>query len=64
MSNVTAPQEKVALGIIDVDAKGQNGGTHYWATVTYHFKVTDTREDVIKKAIEAYDIVQKNLVRG
>lgn len=58
------PNEVVKMGVIDNDSKGQNGGTQYWVTQTIHFRITDSREDFLKKAAQAYDIVQNNLVKG
>jgi len=58
------PVEKVTMGVIDNDAKGQNGGTQYFVTQTIYFRVTDSREDFLKKAEETYNIVQNSLVKG
>jgi hypothetical protein len=56
------PEEGFKLGLIDIDAKGTLGGTHYWCTTTVHFKLTDSKEDFLKKAAIAYDHVQKSLL--
>jgi hypothetical protein len=53
--------EKISIRIHDLDPKGENKGTEYFCTASFYFKVTDTREDVIKKLIEGFDIVQSNL---
>lgn len=58
------PEEKISLGVIDSDTKGQNGGIQYWTTQTIHLRVTDSREDFLKKAEEAYNIIKNNLVKG
>lgn len=64
MSKFNIPEEIVSMGVISNDVKGGAGGTHYWATVTHHFKVGDTREEFIKRMLAAYDIVQANLIRS
>jgi len=63
MHSAKIPAENVSMGIIDVDAKGGEGGTHYWCTTTFHFKITDKREDLIAKAMQAFDIAQRNLIK-
>jgi hypothetical protein len=62
VSEWRVPKEGFSIGLIDVDAKGKLGGTHYWATTTVHFKVTDTKEDFLKQAAIAFDHVQKSLI--
>jgi hypothetical protein len=57
------PPESITLGVIDNDVKGESGGTHYYVTQTIHFRVTDSREEFMRKAIKAYDIIQNQLVR-
>lgn len=55
------PEEKISMGIKELDPKGEENGTEYWCTTTFYFKITDKREDIAKKALQAFDIAQKNL---
>jgi hypothetical protein len=55
------PEENVAMGIIDIDVEGKNDGTNYWCTTTFHFKITDKREDVLARVMRGFDIVRKNI---
>jgi hypothetical protein len=58
------PEETISVGIIDNDAKGENGGTHYWVTQTIHMKITDSKEMFLKQAEKAFDLVRSNLVNS
>jgi len=58
------PEEKISIGVIDIDAKGENGGTHYWVTHTFHMKITDSKESFIKKASESFNEIKSNLVNS
>jgi len=52
----------ITLAVIDNDADGKNGGTLYECVI--RFKVTDTKEEFLVKATEAFDIVKKNLIKS
>ena len=52
--------QSIRLGVTDNDEKGVNGGTEH--ECTFHFRVTDTKEDVINKAMLAWQIIHDNLV--
>lgn len=54
-------KENVKLAVIDVDAEGKKGGTLHECVI--QFKVTDTKEEFLLKATEAFNIVQNNLVK-
>jgi hypothetical protein len=55
-------KQTVKLAVIDNDVKGENGGTLHECVI--QFRVTDTKEDFLAKATEAFDIVKKNLVKS
>lgn len=54
-------QEKITIAVIDNDAKGENGGTEYLVTHTFCFKITDTKEDFLKKVLVPYSTVHSQL---
>jgi hypothetical protein len=55
-------KETLTLGVVDIDARGENGGTLHECVI--RFKVTDTKEEFLVKATKAFDIVKKNLIKS
>lgn len=62
--NKYIPDNQVSMGIVSNDMKGKEDGTTYWCTTTFQFKITDKRETIIAKTMEAFDIAQKNLTKS
>lgn len=60
----TYPEEGIKCGIIDIDAKGETGGTHYWVTHTFHMKITDSKEAYLKRAAESFDFIKSKLIQS
>jgi hypothetical protein len=57
----------ITLGVVDIDAKGENGGTHFWCETPkgrFEFKITDKREAVHPEAIEAFNLVRSHLINS
>lgn len=56
------PNEGILFGIKEPDHKGVSGGTEYYCNLTFYFKITEDKKDVIKRISEAVSIQYNNLI--